>query len=89
MTQSQLDEKLNSLDKQIKKLFSLLKGTQERQEMLAEEVIKSTPTDIELTQAHEWRKSRERIYPPRESQYGAVYYRPNDLDKILADYKRS
>lgn len=82
--QKSVDERLDSLENQVRKLFNLTRGVIDNQVRINN--VMNGPTDVQLTHAHEWRKKREESKPPRESIYGAVYYRPNDLDEILAEY---
>lgn len=79
-----LGKRLESIEKQIRHLFSLMRATIDNQASISN--ILNGPTDIQITNAHVWRCKREEIKPPRQSMHGAVYYRPNDLDEILAEY---
>jgi len=79
-----IEQRLGSLENQVRKLFNLTRSVVDQQNIINNHI--TGPTQIQLTHAHEWRKARERIHPCRESQYGAQYYRPNDLDEILAEY---
>lgn len=78
------EQRLESLENQVRKLFNLTRGVMDNQTRINSVI--NGPTDVQLTHAKEWRKKREENNPPREAQYGALYYRPNDLDKILAEY---
>lgn len=79
-----IDARLGTIESQIRKLFNLVHGIHNNQTQINN--IINGPTNYQLTHAHEWRRKREETKPPRQSAYGAVYYRPNDIDEILAEY---
>lgn len=78
------EQRLESMEKQIRHLFNLQRSVLDNQQVINNVI--NGPSDVQITHAHEWRKKREQIKPPREATYGAVYYRPNDIDEILAEY---
>lgn len=78
------EKRIASIEKQIRHLFTLMRATIDNQSTLNS--VLNGPTDVQITYAHEWRCKREQTKPPRQSVYGAVYYRPNDIDEILAEY---
>jgi len=79
-----VNERLESLEKQIRHLFNLSRAVIDNQTKINSVI--NGPTDVQITQAHVWRCKREENKPPRTAAYGAVYYRPTDIDEILAEY---